>query len=165
MFEPEIFHTKFKARLFYLADIFLSSSHLPENLVAAFIKRLSRLSLVAPPQDIIIILYFIGNLMLRHSGLKKLICYNQNQNNTSCNNITDDNLVIPRDPYIMDERCPTDSKALESSLWEIAALQHHALPSISTAAKFISNPLPTMEWDLSTVLEINENDVSIFYYN
>lgn len=25
MFEPEIFHTKFKARLFYLADIFLSS--------------------------------------------------------------------------------------------------------------------------------------------
>lgn len=73
MFEPEIFHTKFKARLFYLADIFLSSTHLPENLVAAFVKRLARLSLIAPPQDIIIILYFIGNLMLRHPGLKRLI--------------------------------------------------------------------------------------------
>lgn len=73
MFEPEIFHTKFKARLFYLADIFLSSSHLPENLVAAFVKRLARLSLVAPPQDILIILYFIGNLTIRHPGLKRLI--------------------------------------------------------------------------------------------
>lgn len=26
MFEPEIFHTKYKARLFYLADLFLSST-------------------------------------------------------------------------------------------------------------------------------------------
>lgn len=74
MFEPEIFHTKFKARLFYLADIFLTSTHLPENLVAAFVKRLARLSLIAPPQDAIIILHFIGNLILRHSGLKRLIC-------------------------------------------------------------------------------------------
>lgn len=79
MFEPEIFHTKFKARLFYLADIFLSSTHLPENLVAAFIKRLARLSLIAPPQDAVIILYFIGNLILRHTGLKSLICAKQPQ--------------------------------------------------------------------------------------
>lgn len=73
MFEPEIFHTKFKARLFYLADIFLSSSHLPEGLVAAFVKRLARLALIAPPQDIVIILRFIGNLFLRHPALKRLI--------------------------------------------------------------------------------------------
>jgi len=26
MFEPEIFHTKYKARLFYLSDMFLSST-------------------------------------------------------------------------------------------------------------------------------------------
>lgn len=26
MFEPNIFHTKYKSRLFYLADIFLSST-------------------------------------------------------------------------------------------------------------------------------------------
>lgn len=75
MFEPEIFHTKYKARLFYLADIFLSSSHLPERLVAAFVKRLARLALIAPPQDIVIILYFVGNLILRHPGLKRLICH------------------------------------------------------------------------------------------
>jgi U3 small nucleolar RNA-associated protein 19 len=152
MFEPEIFHTKFKARLFYLADVFLTSSHLPENLVAAFVKRLSRLSLVAPPQDIVIILYFIGNLILRHPGLKCLI-FNNGMNGGS------HLAVVPRDPYIMDERKPTESKALESSLWEIATLQYHALPSISAAAKFISNPLPTHEWDLSSVLELNEDDI------
>lgn len=147
MFEPEIFHTKFKARLFYLADIFLSSIALPENLVAAFIKRLARLALVAPPQDIVIILYFIGNLIIRHPGLKRLICHAGGGE-------------VSKDPYIMDERVPNKSMALESSLWEIATLQSHVLPSIAQAAKFIANPLPSVEWDLSSVLEVNENDVS-----
>ncbi|XP_037907931.1 nucleolar complex protein 4 homolog A-like [Hermetia illucens] len=146
MFEPEIFHTKFKARLFYLADIFLSSTHLPENLVAAFVKRLARLSLVAPPQDIVIILQFIGNLILRHPGLKRLICHPSGGE-------------VSRDPYIMDERDPTKSNALESSLWEVVALQNHVLPSVATAARFISQPLPATEWDLADVLEVKENDI------
>ncbi|XP_037935177.1 nucleolar complex protein 4 homolog A-like [Teleopsis dalmanni] len=146
MFEPEIFHTKYKARLFYLADIFLSSTHLPESLVAAFAKRLARLSLIAPPQDAIIVMYFIGNLLLRHSGLKRLICaYSPAE--------------LSRDPYVMEEREPTKSNAIESSLWEIIALQKHAVPSVANTAKFISQPLPTTEWDLSTVLDIKEEDI------
>lgn len=146
MFEPEIFHTKFKARLFYLADIFLSSSHLPEALVAAFVKRLARLALIAPPQDIVIILRFIGNLILRHPALKRLI-FHPNGGEVS------------QDPFIMEERDPIKSNALNSSLWEVATLQSHVLPSIATAAKFISNPFPSVEWDLASVLEINENDI------
>lgn len=148
MFEPEIFHTKFKARLFYLADIFLSSSHLPENLVAAFTKRLARLSLVAPPQDAVIIIYFIGNLILRHPGLKRLISHPIGNE-------------IPQDPFIMDERDPVQSSALDSSLWEISFLQQHVVPSVAQAAKVIFNPLPKAEWSLSNFLEINENDVSL----
>lgn len=151
MFEPEIFHTKYKSRLFYLADVFLSSSHLPENLVAAFAKRLARLSLVAPPQDITTIIYFIGNLILRHPGLKRLISHPVGDK-------------IPNDPYLMDERDPSNafyqSNAMDSSLWEIASLQQHALPGIAQAAKLISNPLPKCEWNLSSFLEIDENDVS-----
>lgn len=147
MFEPEIFHTKFKARLFYLADIFLSSSHLPENLVAAFGKRLARLSLVAPPQDVVIIIYFIGNLILRHPGLKRLISHPIGNE-------------IPQDPFVMDERDPVQSNALDSSFWEISYLQQHSVPSVVQAAKIIFNPLPKAEWSLSNFLEINENDVS-----
>lgn len=149
MFEPEIFHTKFKARLFYLADIFLSSISLPEILVAAFVKRLARLALVAPPQDILIILYFIGNLIIRHPGLKRLMCHPQGGH-------------VAQDPFLMDERTPGKSHALESSLWEVASLQQHAMPSIAQAARFIQNPLPSVEWDLATVLELNEDDVSVF---
>lgn len=48
-------------------------SHLPELLVAAFIKRMARLSLIAPPADIKIMVAFIGNLLIRHPPLKVLI--------------------------------------------------------------------------------------------
>lgn len=151
MFEPEIFHMKFKPRLFHLADIFLSSTYLPETLVAAFAKRLARLSLVAPPQDIIIILYFIGNLIIRHPGLKRLICDANGGHE------------ISNDPFMMDECDPNKSFALQSSLWEIQLLKSHMLPYISQTAKNItSQPLPNREWDLGEYLEVKENDVSNF---
>ncbi|XP_069698029.1 nucleolar complex protein 4 homolog A isoform X1 [Periplaneta americana] len=146
MFEPEIFHTKYKARLFYLSDMFLSSTHLSEHLVAAFAKRLARLTLVAPPQDIHIILMFIGNLILRHPGLKRLI--NHPTGGEVCS-----------DPYIMEERDPLKSQAIESSLWELQALQNHILPSVATAAKFINMPLPSVEWDMSKILENSADDI------
>lgn len=152
MFEPEIFHMKFKPRLFHLADIFLTSSYLPETLVAAFIKRLARLALIAPPQDIIIILYFIGNLIIRHPGLKRLIC-DRNSNETR---------EIANDPYVMDEADPNKSQALQSSLWEIQLLRNHMLPNIAQAAKNITTqPLPGAEWDLGNFLELRENDVRL----
>jgi len=57
---------KYRARFFRMADVFLSSSLLPAYLVAAFVKRLARLSLVAPPQAILVNLVFLYNLLLRH---------------------------------------------------------------------------------------------------
>ena len=70
-------------------------------------------------------------------------------------------LLVSDDPYIMEEREPTKSNALKSSLWEVVALQKHAIPSVATAARFISQPLPNQEWDLSSVLETKEDDVSL----
>lgn len=151
MFEPEIFHMKFKPRLFHLADIFLTSSYLPETLVAAFIKRLARLALIAPPHDIVTITYFIGNLIIRHPGLKRLIC-DKNSSGTQ---------EIAQDPFVMDEADPTKSQALQSSLWELQLLRNHMLPNVSQAAKNImTQPLPGQEWDLGNYLELKENDVS-----
>lgn len=54
-------------------NIFIIYRHLPETLVAGFVKRLARLSLVAPPADIAVMLALITNLLIRHSGLHKLI--------------------------------------------------------------------------------------------
>ena len=73
LFDAEIFHLKYRARFFYLADLFLTSTHLPAYLVAAFIKRLSRLALKAPPSGIALILTFVGNLIRRHPSCKILI--------------------------------------------------------------------------------------------
>ncbi|KAK9306305.1 hypothetical protein QLX08_003006 [Tetragonisca angustula] len=146
MFEPEIFHTKYKARLFYLSDLFLSSTHLPEALVAAFAKRLARLTLVAPPEDILIILLFVGNLLLRHPGLKRLIDHPQEGEILEENNGAGD-------PFLMEERDPLLSNALLSSLWEIKALQCHIVPSIASAARFIREPLPSVEYDMASALE------------
>nr|CAH7765412.1 unnamed protein product [Callosobruchus chinensis] len=146
MFEPEIFHTKYKSRLFFLSDMFLSSTHLPENLVAAFVKRLARLALIAPSEDVIIICNFIGNLILRHPGLKCLL------NNSDTSSYTSD-------PYIMEERDPLKSNAINSSLWEIRTLQQHVQPTVAFAAQFINTSLPSVEWDLSQVLSRTGDDI------
>jgi U3 small nucleolar RNA-associated protein 19 len=57
---PDLLHAKYRARFFHLADIFLSSTHLPEYLVAAFAKRLSRLALTGPANALLMVLPFIG---------------------------------------------------------------------------------------------------------
>ncbi|XP_012266462.1 nucleolar complex protein 4 homolog B [Athalia rosae] len=150
MFEPEIFHTKYKARLFYLSDMFLSSTHLPEALVAAFAKRLARLTLVAPPEDILIILLFVGNLLLRHPGLKRMIDHPEGGEVKESSG---------GDPFNMEERDPLLSNALVSSLWEIRALQWHTLPGVAAAARFIRDPLPSVEYDMAAALERTSDDI------
>lgn len=57
-----------------ILQLFIISSHLPESLVAAFAKRLSRLALVASPEDAMGLLQLVGNLLLRHTALKRMIC-------------------------------------------------------------------------------------------
>lgn len=149
LFDSEIFYTKYKPRLFYLTDLFLSSTHLPENLVAGFVKRVARLALVAPPQDIVICLQFITNLMIRHKGLKRLL----NDPTTGAEK------SMTGDPYLMEEEDPSQSNAIESSLWEVEALTNHALPTVSQTAKTILKGAAKIEYDLSQVLEITEGDI------
>lgn len=150
MFEPEIFHTKYKARLLYLSDIFLTSTHLPETLVAAFAKRLARLALVAPQEDISALCTFIGNLMVRHPGLKRLMGDGSPEVNKN---------MPSSDPYIMEERDPLRSNAMFSCLWEIKTLQSHVMPEIASAARSISDPLPTVERDMGSLLDRTSADM------
>lgn len=146
MLNVEIFGTPYKARFYYLTDMFLSSSHLPESLVAGFIKKFARLSLLAPPVDVIIMMAFIVNLMVRHPGLKKLV-----------HNPAD--ITYESDPYNFIEKDPSLSRAIESSLWEVVIHQSHALPAVSSSAMFINNPLPATERDLSDLLEMTSEQM------
>ena len=73
LFEPSVFHVKYRSRFFHLTDLFLSSTHLPAYLVAAFAKRLSRLALTAPPSGAMLVIPFVCNLIKRHPSCQVLI--------------------------------------------------------------------------------------------
>ncbi|KAJ8043517.1 Nucleolar complex protein 4-like [Holothuria leucospilota] len=147
LFEPSVFHVKYKARFFHLVDIFLSSTHLPSYLVCAFIKRLSRLSLVAPPNALEYVIPFIINLFVRHPNCNILV------------HRTEGILDFNSDPYIHDEPDPAKSKATESCLWELETLQSHYHPGVASLAKRIHHPLPKMEQDLSEFLDLDVADL------
>ncbi|XP_012726608.2 nucleolar complex protein 4 homolog [Fundulus heteroclitus] len=142
LLEPSVFHVKYRARFFHLANLFLSSSHLPVYLVAAFAKRLARLALTAPPTALLIVLPFIYNLIRRHPSCRVLIHKPS----------AEDELL--EDPYLMEEEDPALCRALESSLWEIKTLQKHYHPDVAKAAMLINKPLPEQEDDLNEVLEM-----------
>lgn len=143
LFEPGVFHAKYRARFFFLADLFLTSSHLPAYLVAAFAKKLSRLCLTAPAPGLTIAIPFIYNLINRHPNCNVLI------------HRTDGSTELSADPFLIDEPDPSKCKALESSLWELKTLQTHYNPDISKSANRIEHPLQTSEIDLSDLLENN----------
>ncbi|XP_034048324.1 nucleolar complex protein 4 homolog [Thalassophryne amazonica] len=142
LLEPSVFHVKYRARFFHLANIFLTSSHLPVYLVAAFTKRLARLALTAPPTALLFILPFICNLIRRHPSCRVLIHRPSMEEEPL------------EDPFLMDEEDPARSHAMESSLWEIKTLQKHYHPDVSKAAVQINTSLSRKEDEISELLEI-----------
>ncbi|KAI8062545.1 hypothetical protein BC940DRAFT_244156, partial [Gongronella butleri] len=58
---------------FFFFFFFFLPRYLPANLIAAFIKRLARLSLTAPPAACVIIIPEIYNLLKRHPTCMQLI--------------------------------------------------------------------------------------------
>ncbi|KAM4710511.1 nucleolar complex protein 4 homolog isoform 2-T2 [Discoglossus pictus] len=147
LLEPSVFHVKYRARFFHLADLFLSSTHLPAYLVAAFAKRLARLSLTAPPQVLLMTVPLICNLIRRHPASSPLI-----HRPTAAEDLM-------TDPYIMDEPDPAKCCAMESSLWELEALQKHYHPDVVRAANVISRALSTPETDISELLEMSSYEL------
>uniref|UniRef100_A0A131Z008 U3 small nucleolar RNA-associated protein 19 n=1 Tax=Rhipicephalus appendiculatus TaxID=34631 RepID=A0A131Z008_RHIAP len=140
LLEPGVFYEKYRARFFFLTDLFLSSSHLPAYLVASFAKRLARMALQAPPYALLYVVPFIGNLLIRHRSLATMI-----------NDSSDRDVSV--DPYDVEQENPSKSQAADSSLWELKTLQSHWHPTVAKKAKFIDDNLPRMEWDFSERLE------------
>ncbi|ESO91648.1 hypothetical protein LOTGIDRAFT_233423 [Lottia gigantea] len=147
LFDPIIFHAKYRARFFYLADIFLSSTHLPGYLVAAFIKKLARLCLTAPPSGIRIAITSILNLLKRHPNCQVLL------------GRLDGPSEIQNDPFILDETDPSKCRAMDSYLWEIKTLQSHYCPEVVLAANKVNSQLNQQEELLSDILDISTDEL------
>ncbi|CAL1290976.1 unnamed protein product [Larinioides sclopetarius] len=138
----EIVNGKFNTRFFYLCDLFLSSTHLPAYLIAAFAKKLSRIALLSKTDSILRIIVLVLNLIIRHKTISVLI---HRENPTE----------LSEDPFDCDASDPAESHALESSLWEIKTLQNHIVPEISRKAKLLNHPLPSVELDFCSTLDVS----------
>eukprot|EP00163_Fabomonas_tropica_P018651 TRINITY_DN33046_c0_g1_i1.p1 TRINITY_DN33046_c0_g1~~TRINITY_DN33046_c0_g1_i1.p1 ORF type:complete len:557 (+),score=8.62 TRINITY_DN33046_c0_g1_i1:293-1963(+) len=121
---PDIFFVRYRARFFKLLHLFFSSTHLPSYLVAAFIKRLARLALVAPPHGALVSMSLIQYLIVRHPQCMTLVT-----------RTTTANVDVGEDPFQDDESDPAQSHALESSLWEVATLKNHYDPVVARMAE------------------------------
>ena len=99
---------------------------LPGHLVAAFCKRLCRAALSGPPTGCLFVLALVSNLLRKHPECSCLI------DRDSSDEMADE--------YLPEEHDPTKAKALQSSLWELQALERHYFPPVATLAKSIGTP-------------------------
>ncbi|CAF3713982.1 unnamed protein product [Adineta steineri] len=145
----DLFNAKYKARFFYLLDIFLQSSHLPVNLVASFARRLARLALLIPQYDQCLIITFIYNLCIRHPQIRIMIDRQPSQSTDPI-----------KDNYLSEEIDPNKTNAIDSSLWEIETLTHHHHPDVATCAlAFTSLRKINSERDIHDLLEIDYDEM------
>ena len=151
MVDHNVLHSKHRSRFFRLLDTFLSSTHLPAALVASFIKRLSRLTLHAPPSGIVVVPW-IYNLLKTHPSCTFMV------------QRSGDNLKKEGewgDPFRMDEPDPMESYALESSLWEVHMLQNHYHPNVATVAKIISEQFTKQNYNLEDFFDHSYGTVCV----
>ncbi|KAG1756402.1 CBF/Mak21 family-domain-containing protein [Suillus paluster] len=137
----DVLHLKHRARFFRLTELFLSSTHLPATLLASFVKRLSRLSLNAPPAAIIMIIPFTYNILKRHPALMVMI------------HRTEDNTGTDTDPFIAEEPNPNSTNALDSSLWELHSHIHHYDSAVSTMARIFAEAFTKPGYSMEDFLD------------
>ena len=128
MLTPDLYHTTYVTRFLSMLDMFLKSPLLPAYLVAAFVKRLARNSLQAPPHIIIMVLRLITNLTKLHPSVKRLVHRGP------------DHPSVREDPFRAGEQDPAQCGALESSLWELEVLVTHVCPAVPPVVKTLRKP-------------------------
>ena len=157
LIDRDILHSKHRSKFFRLLDTFLASTHLPAGLVASFIKRLSRMSLNAPPSAIVFVVPWIYNQLRRHPSCTFMI-HRETRDPQAKRQIQEEGLV---DPFLPNETDPMETKAMESSLWELVQLQSHYHPNVATIAKIISEPFTKQMYNMEDFLDHSYASVSV----
>ena len=134
-----VMYAKYRERFFLLLTKCLARNEmLPAHLVAAFIKRMCRSVLSAPPSGALFVLSLVSNLLRKHPECMCLIHRNSTEE--------------IEDLFLAAENDPTKTRALQSSLWELAALERHYHPAVCTLAKSIG----TLQESKSPLHAMNE---------
>lgn len=144
--EANIFQTKYKSRFFYLLDLFLTSTHLPAYLVMAFVKKLTRIALFTPGEDLFMLLKFIKNLLIRHPS-SRILVHRQSENDTVKS--------IPEDPFMYNVDDPYKSNASKSCLWELESLKSHYSKDVLKLLQSFRKEFPLVEDDITEYFDQN----------
>ncbi|GJE91040.1 CBF/MAK21 family protein [Phanerochaete sordida] len=139
--DRNVLHLKHRARFFRMTELFLSSTHLPVNLLASFVKRLARLSLSAPPAAIVMILPLTYNILKKHPALMVMI------------HRVDDSYEATEDPFDTAEPNPTLTNAIDSSLWELHTHREHYHSAVSTLARIFAEAFTKPNYSLEDFLD------------
>lgn len=156
LLDSGILHSKHRSRFFRLLDTFLASSHLPAVLVASFLKKLSRLTLNAPPGGVVAVVPWIYNLLKKHPTCTFMI--HRETRTAEAREILENEGMD--DPFLSNEEDPMETHAIESSLWEIVMLESHYHPNVATLAKIISEQFTKHSYNLEDFLDHSYGSVS-----
>lgn len=157
LLDAELLHSKHRARFFRLMDTFLSSTHLPAQLVASFIKRLARLCLQAPPSAIVTVVPWIYNVLKAHplcTFMIHRVPRSQAERDALADGVTD--------PFRAEEADPMETQAIDSCLWEVVQLQTHYHPNVATIAKIISEQFTKQSYNIEDFLDHSYQSVGSF---
>ncbi|KDQ53338.1 hypothetical protein JAAARDRAFT_433296 [Jaapia argillacea MUCL 33604] len=136
--DRDVLHLKHRARFFRMTELFLSSTHLPATLLASFIKRLSRLSISAPPAAIIMLVPFTYNILKRHPALMAMIHRPED---------------MESDPFLPDEPNPNSTHAIDSSLWELYSHRNHYHSAVSTLVRLFEEAFTKPGYSMEDFLD------------
>lgn len=140
--DNNILHCRYRKRFCKLFGTFMTSTHMPAYLVAAFVKRISRLSLDASPAVIYWVIPFVYNMFKAHPAIRVLI-HRQSSGEESKNS----------DPFVMEELDPAKCKAIDSSIWEIHALSRHYWTGSIKQSRIFTERLTKPQFDLEQFLD------------
>ena len=155
LLDSNLLHSKYRSQFFRQLEIFMSSTHLPATLVASFIKKLSRLALLAPPAGIVAVIPWVYNMIVTHRVCAFMI-HREIRDPDVLRNIEENGAS---DPFDEEELDPMHSQALDSSLWEIYSLQTHYHPQVAALAKIISEQFTKRSYNLEDFLNHSYEEV------
>jgi len=131
LLRPSVLYVKYRTKfLELLTKCLVANDLLPGHLVAAFVKRALRAALAAPPPGILVSLALVANLLRKYPECASLIH-------------RDETNGMDKDPFDAETNDPTQTRALESSLWELSALEHHYYPAVATLARSVGTETRT----------------------
>lgn len=140
------FSCKYRVMFLDHLKLFLSSTMIPAYIIAGFLKKSCRLALASPTSMSAWVIPFTYNMLLVHPACRVLIHREMTESWT--------------DPFDPNEKSLRLCRALESSLWEIKALDSHFWPRIAKLSSILRDRFVRPPFDLASIAMDIEGSLS-----